>query len=672
MILGCDSKSAQGRNYMPPPIGNGDISAIIDMRGVQRRANYFGMIPGIRRAGRRYDTRQREMIPFGFVDDSSGEPAEWTQALDTGNGLVSSKCVYADGSTLESEAFAHLELPVIAFRKTFKGKYAFSYVLAGNESERTLPKRLETIISTHGNGIDIAYGVSGLDSYRGMISILCERPVKVEVDGNKFSLSIDDGPASFFLIFSDSMDAEDFHALNGKLKKKVIEKGFAGLLESSSAAWRDFNEEGYVKLAKRKWQEVYETSLYHLRISSTKWSIPVGLFDTHWQARYFGFDESFCHWGLLRSGHISTAKKVPEFRHSVLEKAKYRAFSYFGQNDADTGARYHWETDENGDDATPPGFWLEHIFPMANIALSAWDQYLYSGDMQYLASTGYEIIMRAADFYLTQRIHEAPGGRLIVGSCTDLERLGAGRENAFMTTCGVIATFEAAEEAAALLGKDAAKAERWKEAARRLKESLPVEDGRYVPYPGCPQKSIAVFSGSFPYRCLEPDDRKQLAAIEDFLANEKAYGNMYPVGNSVCVWYAAWKGIAFARLGDMKRARACVEQAASEASCFSEIFEIANPAHHPWFTTAEGSYVQMLVETLLRSDAEGVAVIPQEDDCAFKLPARGGIQIEAEFKGGKLVALSAKAACDYAGRVKLPDGSERALELKAGESARLV
>jgi hypothetical protein len=77
-------------------------------------------------------------------------------------------------------------------------------------------------------------------------------------------------------------------------------------------------------------------------------------------------------------------------------------------------------------------------------------QYRYSGDRTFLESKGYPVISRCADFYQAQAVYEVGGGRVIVGKCTDLERLGAGRENAFMTTCGVIATFTAAADAAAV------------------------------------------------------------------------------------------------------------------------------------------------------------------------------------------------------------------------------
>ncbi|MBI4977273.1 MAG: hypothetical protein HZC28_07320 [Spirochaetes bacterium] len=672
MRLHCTHESARGRNYVPPPVGNGDISAMIDMQGIQRQTRHCGMIPGIRRAGRRYDTPLRELIPFGFIEQSTGEPVLWTQELDTARALITTDCTYRNGNEIRSEVFAHLDMPVIALRKTFKGPYTFSYILASPESTQLLPKRMQITSAITGHGIDISYTIAGLEPYNGIISLHCDRPAKIDVEGNIFRMTVADGPASFFIVFSDTRDDEDVRGFNRKTVDAVQKNGFDGLIKSHGTSWAEFWTAGHVALPDRLQQEVYETSLYHLRISATKWSIPVGIFDTHWHGRYFGFDEHFCHMGLLTSGHIDIARRVTEFRHRILNKAIQRSFSYFGESNADTGARYFWETDENGDECTPPGFWLEHIFNMANIALSAWNQYLYSGDIIYLAEKGYEVMLRCADFYLSQCVYSLGDGRLIVGKCTDLERLGAGRENAFMTSCGVIATFEAAAKAARILDRDQTKADRWDRTAAGLRESLPGDAGRYIPYPGCDKKSIAVLAGTFPYQCLQADDVRQTSAIDDFLANEKEFGNMYPVGNSVCVWYAAWKGLVFARLGKLDAARTCIAQAANEANCFSEIFEIRNPVHHPWFTTAEGSYVQLVNETLLQSAIGTIQILPQTGDCAFKLPAVGGVSVEAAFKNGVLQSLTLHARVDYSGSLTLPDNTAITLSLSAGSSQTII
>lgn len=668
----CDSTSATPQ-YVPPALGNGQLSVMLDYEGAQRQHTYPGnLAPMIWWAGRRYESRLREYVPFGYVEQDGGTVASWRQSLDPRTGSMAAECVYADDRRIGTEAFVHLDLPVLAIHKTFAGSYTFHYTLAQPGGSRLLPKRMQVLPSICANGVDIAYTLAGQESYHGVVSVLCDRPAKVAVAGNRFSLTVSEGPATFYLLFVDSMDHADVLAATCALKQQVRELGYDGLFASQCQAWAAYWAEAYVNLPGEKESEVYLTAQYHLRISTTPWSIPTGIFGTHWHGRYFGFDEHFGFMALATSGHLAIARRVPAFRYRILEAAVNRAFRYFRDDNARTGARYHWETDEQGEDCTPSGFWLEHIFHMANIALSSWYYYRYSGDREFLAEQGYPVISRCADFYRSQAVYAMGDGRTIIGKCTDLERLGAARENAFMTTCSVIATFAAAADAADVLGQHADRAAEWRALADQLRASLPAADGRYIPYPDCPVKSIAVLAGTFPYPALSPDDPRQLAAIDDFLAEEKTYGNMYPVGNSVCVWYAGWKGIVFARLGQLDKARCCIDQAVGETNCFREIFEISQPAHHPWFTTAEGTFIQMVNESLVQSAVGEIRLLPPPDGaCSYKLPAWGGVMVEAAWRDGRAERIALHANHAYTGRLVLPDGSSQVISLGAGEDWRM-
>ena len=71
---------------------------------------------------------------------------------------------------------------------------------------------------------------------------------------------------------------------------------------------------------------------------------------------------------------------------------------------------------------------------------------------------------------------------------------------------------------------------------------------------------------------------------------------MYPVGKSLCTWYAGWKAVTFRRLGETETAKTVVRQMAEETGCFSEVFEIFETGHHPWFCTGEGILLQAVCE----------------------------------------------------------------------------
>jgi len=667
----CCSENATA-NYVPPPVGNGELSIMMDMEGIQRQKNYHKMIPSIWWAGRRYNTYNGALISFGHLVHDLDEPKHWEQELDVVTGSINCNCDYAGSETLTTNAFVHLNHPLLVMRKKFGESYTLRYRLAHSNTPTEFPDRMSCMVMKHGCGVDITYRIAGLKDYGGIISFWCdsENDLTVETSNNEFSITATGTEATFYLSFCDTIDFENYAAASLNLKALATEEKFEGLFRSQTQAWADYWAESYVHLSSKRQEDAYYTSQYHLRISSTRWSIPTGIFNTHWDGRYFPFDDYFSFMGLVTSGHLSMAKKIPSFRHGLLSLAQFRAHTYFDKKLS--GARFSWEQLEDGTESSPPGFWQEHIFHQSNISLTAWYYWLYSADAEFLKEIAYPILSNCAEFARVQSVMKVGNDRYIVGKCTDLERLGPARHNAYMTTCGIIATFDAAANAADILGIDSEKSEQWRFLAGKLRESLPVEDGRYVPYPECDQKSIAVFAGTFPYPAVQKDDLKQQAAMDDFLNNENSYGNMYPVGNSVCVWYAGWKGLAFARLGDMEKTMTCIEQAAGEANCFSEIFEISNPVHHPWFTTAEGTYVNMVNESLLQSSDHEIRILAQGmKNCSFKLPAVGGVTVEANVQDGIVTSLVLTSSVPYNGIVLFTD-KQYEVELEAAATMTLI
>lgn len=674
VISTCSSQVVTA-NYVPPPLGNGDLSIQLDQEGMQRQRSYLSMIPGVYRAGRRYDSSGFELVPFGYFLQDTGILKNWSQSLDVTRASIQTDCDYEDGTSVLTEAFVHLNKPLLAIRKKFNGSLTFRYVLAQPGDEHRRPKRLSFWMNPTGNGVDILFLIDGLEKYRGIISFWTDASnPKIELRENEFSITAaSNAGAVFYWSIHDSLDGSDPLGLAYELKREVAEKQYDGLFADHCAAWQKYWDQSYVVLPSKEEEMLYYTSQYHLRISSTRWSLPIGIFPTHWQGRYFSSDDHYSFMALLTSGHLEMAYRIPDFRFRTLQRAKDRAHRYFNRNES--GARWNWEMLEDGAEGASEGFWLEHISHMANIALDCWYYFLFSDDRDFLREKGYPVISACAEFYQTQSVLEVSPGRYIVGKCTDFERLGPGRENAFMTTCGAIATFRAATMAAANLDIDHEKAKHWRFLADRLRDTLPLENDRYVPFPHCREKSISAFTGTFPYPVLPPDDPRQLAAIEDFTANEAAYGNMYPVGNSVCTWFLGLKGIALARLGLTDRACACIEQAAREAvnNCFHEVFEVCNPPLHPWFTTGEGAYIHLVNETLLQSDMGEIRMVDcGRENYAFKLSAIGGVMVETEVKSAQTVKLTIRTSVPYRGHIVLPDGQRMEIDLPAEATAVLI
>lgn len=637
-------RSSEAReDYAPPMAGNGEIALFIDGEGNTRPDI------GIRWAGRRKaNSHTAPLSPFGFFRFSLGcgcECGEWSETLDPLKGTITCETVYpVDGGKVEVKtvAFVHADRNIIVIRKELCGlpaeglPFAFVYELD--------TERLSSTPTIADRKIALSYTHDGRWFSRGRITLSADFDVDCDIDWAKHILSgrLTDGEYTFFITLTDDRYGTDPEADSAVLNGMVAE-GYTALLESHKAAWSAYHAEGSVILPDEKLQEIYNTAAYHLRITTTRWSIPVNLCDTHWHGRYFAFDEYYSLRGLLTSGHMQLAIRVPEFRFKGLEHAITRQSSKNVRE-----AYYPWETLEDGTEGAPYGYWMQHIFHMAHAARGAWEYYHYTGDPEFLREKAYPIITACAEFFRRHMVYRdnsgVTGGRTIIGSCTDLERLGSSIKNPFMTTCSVITTFNALTEAAAILGEENEMTAECAELAFELKRDLPHDGEKYVPYPGCDQRSIGVFCGTFPYYVLDPSDEKQRRAAEDYCAHEHVYGNMYAMGSGVSSWYALWKSLSYSRWQEPELAAAALGQAAATAGCFSEMYEINEPGHRirPWFSTSSGIMLNCINELLVQSEHGRLLIAPGVPESwrsfEFTLPVIGGSKLHCKVSDGRLKA----------------------------------
>ncbi|MBR3704974.1 MAG: hypothetical protein IKM11_05765 [Oscillospiraceae bacterium] len=603
--------------------------------------------------GRRYLGEVKKfLIPFGcFVDSLTESPIDAEQELDTAAAEVICDTRYPSGR-VQTTAFVHYTDDMIILRKTLipeNGRldYTFTYAFCENGDINAPTALTEMTASVCADGGVIAYSLTDRVGRHGVIRIGCDGQIPCVADGHKLSFHVvADTPRTltFVLCFADNMELDDPAAEAEAQIKATLAAGFDALRAEHSRAWAAYYAEGYAVTGEPGIDRVYMTAQYHVRSFATRYSLPVGLNDTTWGGKFFGFDEHYMAMGLLTSGHLPIARRVPEFRKKGLEIAVHRASSRHHNS-----ARYPWETLEDGNEASPPGFYFDHIFHMAAIPLSGWMYYIYSGDLDFLRETVYPVMDACAEFFRLQMLYRVEGGRLIVGKCTDLERMGSAVENAYMTTCGVIATFRAFAEASRRLGCNAELAETYVTLAEELFAALPTDGEKFLPYPGCTDRSIAAFSGTHPFDVIERDDPRQLRAIADYLAYEDTFGNMYAVGSGVCSWYACWKGVVFSRLERAEEATDALRYVVNTAGDFGDLFEINNAASktymHPWFTTAAGMFCHAVNESLLQSDEEGNlyffrGLSDDHKNVKFRLAAKGGLSVGFEMVDGEIRTLA--------------------------------
>ncbi len=662
--------SGQNRpDYMPPILGNGALALSLDGEGTQSLDMTATENPGgspaqsIFWAGRRTrDEFSRPLIPFGRFLHSLPRADHFEQTLDSEHGLLST-CSQHGALTLNTLNFLCMEKNLLIMKKTFSApcEYALTWLWADHAPQTSLPRRVSLSAQSDSTGIDVAFSLDSQTASVGGARFQADRVVQAEIDATRFTLRthVEAGETVVFsFIITDSLDGENWSERLNALRRDA--ENPAALQAAHEQDWLAYARKSYVSFGEKALESAWQMALYHLRCYTTPWSIPVGLNDSHWHGRYFAFDEYFSLDGLLTSGHGELARRVSDFRLAGLKQAQTRAsrFNY----PVSICARYPWETVETGEEAAPVGFWYDHVFHMGNITLGAWNNYRYSGDPALLEQYG-DMIKSCANFFLRHMVYRLEGGRVVIGKCTDLERLGCDVENAYMTTCAAITTLNIAAEAAHVLGENDQFAADCRQTAQELLRFLPHDGEKYIPFPGCAQKSIAMFTGTYPYACVPPEDAKQLKAMRDYIASELTYGNMYNVGSGVASWYAAWKAIVYARQNDGEHTLSALHQAINERGCFDEMWEINEEKIHsrPWFTTASGTLLTGINAMLLNGGDDLITIAPalpaSLKSFAFRLPARGDLTIECVVRDNVLEKLEISGgthACESHVRVSLP------------------
>ncbi len=643
--------------YFPPMLSNGEIAFAVDAEGMlgytndEYRAKNLHAFDGIvvrsgRRSGLCKDMRGR-LFPFGkFTFNEGSTLTDWWQSLETEKGFFESECTYESGTKVYSKGFIHPDCNIYALQKTFEsiGEKTFSYDVTLTGYNADISRYMQILYTEEREGTAcIGFKMYGMEVFEGEIRAFVDKPFTVNPieSGLRLTFSVTNGETVHFYYCLE--DGADFATTLAKYQQKIEKEGFADLLSECEKHFGAFYDLGYVKTADETFNNIYKTSLYSIKSNATKHSVAVGFNNCSWDGKYFAFDEFTSYTGLLSANRLAFAKRIPEYRKNVcLPNAILRGSDCHRHAETEDTAFFHWVTGEVDEyEMSGEGNWQSHIFHIPMIGIGAWNYYEYSGDKAFLEE--YYPMIRACAKFITRHMVYRDGDTLYIGKCTDLERLGASIQNPFMTACGAIKLLDSCAQAAETLGTDLAYAAECKETAQKLTQNLPREGDMYVPFLGCEQKSIAMFACKFPFDVLPSDDAKMLKAWEDFEVNGGAYGNMYPTGQGISPWYACWKAAAYARAGLTDKAYYSLTQAYTSAGVFGEMFEINEEFTmrlRPWFATAAGIFVMASNEMLLQSDGKTIKIMPaypHDKDASFKLAAKGGVTVEAEVKGGKLV-----------------------------------
>lgn len=664
---------ARPDGYVPVMLSNGRLNVFVDptlsvpvASAADAKAKFT---PGIFWEGRRLVDNEGKparsgwrLLPQGrfrtvlLLDGQpASAPTRWRQRLDVRTALTTVEADRDGGVSFAGEAFVPQARNAVVLRQRVRAGARPVRVSLGLVYEAPRHARILGAWEATPDGARwtmTAYGRFVTHETIDLVALGASDAVETALDGGVASVTrtrtLAPGEActlDWAIAYADDL-ADALPAVTPAPREARPLGAYDGLRAAHVADWTAYFGEGMVAMPDARLQAMHDMARYHLRCVTTEWSIPVGILDSHWSGKIFAFDEMYAVQGLLSSGHFAAAKIAADYRAATLADARARNAAGTRR----TGARWAWQAVEGeAIEGGSLGFWSDHIFHQAAIAQTVWTYCRYADDLAYLKAKGYPVLRECAAFFRELQVIDLPDGTSFVQKCTDLERLGPGRERAFMTTCGVISTLRRAADAADLLGVDADRAADFRACANRLVDSLPQRDGRYVAYPDCTEESMGTLAGFFPFRTFGRDNAAQVKAVRHFLENGAAFGNMYATGRRICPWYAATMALSALRAGDARHPPVrWLQEAHRSAGLWGEFWEINEPGvaqFRPWFMTAAGNCLYALNQ-LLVADREDVvelgAGVPDDwRDYAFRLPIPGGWTVEAEVKGGRLVRFSA-------------------------------
>lgn len=680
--------------YTPPVISNGILSLTIDYEGQQRQVRHPNHpntpLPRIWCQGRRQRQRIAGLIPYGHFEqhiavngEAFAEPTHWSQDLNVKQGLLESTATYGEQLQLKATSFVVQGKNIIALKRTLTNisaktahvDFDFTFFFDAPGQPADLPPEDVKINLVH-TGVSCGYfeyETTSLFPADGYLSVKTTVPnIKTIASGNSLAFPIKAAlrpgaskVCTFFIFLNDKMDSPDYTQGMVTLKHKLLKNSFNDLIKEHKAYWTQFWKRLDLILPNVQLTRCYMTALYHLKCLETPWGIPVGIFDTHWSGRFFGFDEYFAIDALVSAGFADNARNASLFRAKYLQKAISETCSSREVKAGKCMANFPWQTIENGSEGGSQGFWSYHVFHNAHIALAAWQNFRFTDDKDFLQNVAYPLLKSAAEFYVLTMTYDTPDGNLIIGSCTDFERLGSAHKNPFATTCAVIATLDAANEASQLLDIDDELRLNWASQARRLLNALPHDDRKYLPYPECTENNIGLLSGIYPYGVTDTNDPRQKNAFDDFSRTIDKTGNMYSVGSGVCSWYYAWQAAVAARYKDSELTEQALLNVAKQTGSAGELYEICEPENNvvmrPWFMTAEATYIRALNMALLQSNKREIHILPATpeswQDLDFTLPAVGAITVKVKIRKNHATHITLHNNTSHAQRriIQLPD-----------------
>ncbi len=326
-------------------------------------------------------------------------------------------------------------------------------------------------------------------------------------------------------------------------------------------------------------------ALYHLyafsRGDSNLSIAPMGLSSQGYNGHIFWDTELWMYPPLLVLNQ-DIARSLVNYRSDRLEIAKRKAVN-FGYK----GAMFPWESDDTGEEATPPwaltGTFEHHI--TADVGIAFWNYYRVTKDKKWLQERGYPLLKEVADYWISRTTRNSDGSYSIKNVVGANEFASNIDDNAF-TNGSAITCLRYASLAATEIGLTPDKI--WKEVSNKIIIHK-FEDGttkEHSKYDGDQIKQADVNLLAYPLDIVSDQKTilKDLSYYEPKLAEEGP-----AMAQSVFA-------VIYARLGDAENAFRLFKRSyePNKRPPFGALAEAAT-SNNPYFATGAGGMLQTVI-----------------------------------------------------------------------------
>jgi alpha-L-fucosidase 2 len=384
-----------------------------------------------------------------------------------------------------------------------------------------------------------------------------------------------------------------------------------------------------------------------------------------WDSKYtININTEMNYWPAEKSNLSELHEPLIRMVEELSESGRQTAQSMYG---ADGWVAHHntdiWRITGVVDGA----FW--GMWPMGGAWLSQhlWERYLYTGDLDYLASV-YPVMKSACEFYQDFLIEEPDQKWLVVSPSISPENAPAGHSTSVIagTTMDnqiLFDLFSKTIEAASLLGQDAALMDDFKDILDRLPPMQVGSFGQLQEWmedwdnPDDQHRHVSHLYGLFPSSQISPFQSPELF--------DAARTTLVHRGDVSTGWSMGWKVNFWARLLDGNHALKLIQDQLTLVDPVTEPTGGTYPnffdAHPPFQIDGNFGCTSGIAEMLMQSHDGAVHVLPAlPDDWASGggvrgLRAYGGFEVDFQWRDGKIEKLAVRSKLGGNFRIRVPN-----------------